>query len=105
MVAFVQGGASTVTITGISANGYVHTFQMPLTIYKPGISVSPASLNFSPQIVGSQSAVAAVTLTNTNTDTVHSISLAVVGPFIQTNNCPSALPVYSSCTVNITFQL
>jgi len=97
------GGTYTVTITGTSANGYVHTFQMPLLIYKPGITVSSTALSFSTQTVGSQSAAAAVTLTNTNTDTMHSISLTVVGPFIQTNNCPSALPVYSSCTVNITF--
>ena len=97
------GGTYTVTITGTSADGYVHTFQMPLTIFKPGITVSPASLSFSPQPVGSQSAAAAVTLTNANTSNLHSTTISVVGPFIQTSNCPSALPLYSSCTVNIIF--
>jgi hypothetical protein len=95
------GGMYSVAITGTSANGYVHSIQMSLRIDKPGITLSPTSLSFSPQPVGSRSAVSAITLTNTNTGTVNSISITATGPFVQTNNCPSALPVYSSCTVNI----
>jgi len=97
------GGMYSVTITGTSANGYVHSMQMPLRIDKPGITLSPTSLSFSPQTVGSRSAVSAVTLANTNTGEMNSISINATGPFVQTNNCPSALPAYSSCTVNITF--
>jgi hypothetical protein len=97
------GGMYSVTITGISANGCVHSIQMPLRIDKPGIALSPTSLSFSSQPVGSRSAVSAVTLTNTNVGDMNSISITAAGPFVQTNNCPSGLPGYSSCTVNIAF--
>jgi len=97
------GSMYSVTITGISANGYVHSIQMPLRIDKPGITLSPTSLSFSPQPVGSRSAVSAVTLTNTNFGDMNSISISAAGPFVQTNNCPSGLPAYSNCTVNIAF--
>jgi hypothetical protein len=44
-----------------------------------------------------------ITLTNTNLGNVNSISITATGPFVQTSNCPSGLPVYSSCTVNVAF--
>jgi hypothetical protein len=76
----------------------------------PVASVSPTSLAFSSQTVGTTSAPQTVTVTNTGTAplTISSISIvaANAGDFAETSNCPigpSTLAVGASCTINVTF--
>jgi hypothetical protein len=98
------GGVFPVTVTGTLGSTLTHSVILQLTILKPGVILSGMSLTFGNQPVGSQSAAQTVTLTNTNVATVNFSSITVSGPFVQANNCGSALPVNSSCTITVAFS-
>jgi type II secretory pathway pseudopilin PulG len=74
----------------------------------PTASISPSSLAFGDQNVGSISAAQTVTLTNTGTAPLSITGITVGGTnssdFSQTNNCPATLAVQVSCTVSVTFS-
>jgi hypothetical protein len=76
------------------------------TVSTPGTSLSPASLAFPSQTVGSSSNPTPVTLTNSGavTLTVSSVTLSGTnaGEFTETNNCATVQPL-TSCTINVTF--
>jgi hypothetical protein len=86
-----NGGSKNVSLGGTGIQGYA--------------SISPGSLSFSMQQVGSPSPVQTVRLTNTGSDT---LTLAGVGissgatDFAQTNNC-GTVAAGASCTVNVVF--
>jgi len=71
------------------------------------VTLSPASLTFAGQLVGTTSAVQTVTLKNSGTAplTINSIGLtgANSGDFAQTNDCPATVAVNATCTVSVTF--
>ncbi len=76
----------------------------------PGVGLSPGSLSFGNQSIGSTSSAQTVTLTNNGNAplTISSIAIAGTNPgdYAQTNNCPtgsSTLAVNATCTINITF--
>src|SRR5205807_3366519 len=55
-------------------------------------TLSPASLSFASQTVGTTSAAQGVTLTNNNSSAAITISsIAVTGDYAQTNNCGTSL--------------
>ena len=68
-------------------------------------SLSPTSLNFSAQALGTASLAKTVILTTSSTTTLTISSIAITGTnaadFTQTNNCGSAL--VGSCTINVKF--
>lgn len=72
-----------------------------------GVSVSPASLTFASQSVGTTSAPQAVTLTNDSSVTLNISSVGFTGSnsgdFAQTNNCGSSVLSGAACTINVTF--
>jgi hypothetical protein len=70
--------------------------------------VSPVSVNFGNQAVGTTSAPVVVTLTNiSNNSMVHLLPVTLTGnnhnDFAQTNNCGTKLGPGASCTVTVTF--
>jgi hypothetical protein len=67
------------------------------------VTISPSSLTFSSQSVGTTSSPQAVTLTNNQTSALTSISVSATGDFAQTNTCGTSLAANSSCTINVTF--
>lgn len=67
------------------------------------VTISPTSLTFSSQAVGTTSSPQVVTLTNNQTTAVTSISVSASGDFAQTNTCGTSLAASSSCTINVTF--
>lgn len=69
-----------------------------------GASVSPASLDFSSQVVGTASAAQTVTLTNNSVVDLTITGITVTGDFAETNNCGSSLAATSSCTIDVTFN-
>jgi hypothetical protein len=73
-----------------------------------GVSVSPTTLTFAAQAVGTTSAPQVVTLTNNQTTalTISSIGFtgADSGDFAQTNNCGTSVNAGSTCTINVTFD-
>jgi hypothetical protein len=74
----------------------------------PGVSLSPSSLTFSSQNLGTTSATQAVTLTNTGNATLSVTSIALTGAdsgdFAQTNTCGSSVSAGANCQINVTFS-
>ena len=68
------------------------------------LSLSPSSLTFASQNVGTTSAAQTVTVKNTGNASASISSIAATGDFAQTNNCGTSLAAGASCTVNVTFS-
>ena len=66
------------------------------------VSLTPTSLVFAAQAVGSSSSAQSVTLTNTGNQ---SLRLAMIlGPnFTETDNCGTSVAAGANCTINVTF--
>ena len=71
------------------------------------VSLSPTSLAFGNQSVGTTSAPQTVTLSNTGTAALSITSLALTGTnasdFAQTNTCGSSVAASANCTITVTF--
>src|SRR5205823_896534 len=74
----------------------------------PAVSLSPTSLNFGNQNVGTTSAPQTVTLSNIGTATLSITSIGIENgdyssDFAETNNCGTSLAAGASCAINVTF--
>lgn len=73
----------------------------------PAVTLSPGSLVFANQSVGTTSASSIVTLTNSGNATLTLSGISITGTnsgdFAQTNNCGASLAAGISCTLNVTF--
>jgi predicted dienelactone hydrolase len=71
------------------------------------ITISPQSLNFGVQVVGTASAAKNVTFTNIGTTTLTISSITVTGTnaaeFSRSHTCGSSLAPHASCTISVTF--
>jgi large repetitive protein len=67
-------------------------------------SLSPSSLIFDPQNLGTTSAAKTMTLANQGSVTLDVASIVANGDFVATNNCPPALDAGSQCTISVTFM-
>jgi hypothetical protein len=70
----------------------------------PAVTFSPTILTFPDQTIFTTSAAKKVTLTNTGLGILTVASIAVTGPFAQTNTCSATLNPVSSCTISVTFK-
>jgi len=68
------------------------------------VTLTPSSLTFGAQLVGTTSPSQSATLTNTGNQQISVSQIAATAPFGQTNNCPSTLQVGSSCQINVVFM-
>jgi predicted dienelactone hydrolase len=72
------------------------------------VILSPPSLNFGVQVVGSRSPAQDVVLTNIGTKTLDISRIALTGTnagdFSEHNNCGSSLPPKAHCTIRVTFK-
>ncbi|TAM82207.1 MAG: choice-of-anchor D domain-containing protein [Acidobacteria bacterium] len=69
----------------------------------PAATLSPTSLTFANQPVGTSSSPQNVTLSNSGTGNLNISSIGVTGDFSQTNNCGSSVAPGSNCTISVTF--
>ncbi len=70
----------------------------------PAVTLSPASLAFGNQSVGTTSAAKAITLTNSGSAVLGISSIVTTGSgFAPTHNCAATLAAAASCTINVTF--
>jgi sugar lactone lactonase YvrE len=69
----------------------------------PGASVTPATLSFSSQAVGTTSTAKNITLQSTGTGPLQVTSIVTAAPFSQTNNCSGSIAPAASCTIQVTF--
>jgi len=87
-----------------NAPGSPHTIS--LTGHGTVLTVSPTSIYFGNQQVGTTSAPQTVTVTNDGAKPINILGIGIFGQtadFAQTNNCGVSLPSHSSCTVSVTF--
>jgi hypothetical protein len=95
-----ETGALTITD---NASPTTQTVSLTGTGTAPVVSLSPASLTFPAQLVGTSSSAQSVTLSNTGSATLSITSIAVSGDFSQTNTCGASLAASASCTLSVTF--
>ena len=93
-------GDLTVTYTGEGS-----PLSVPLTGVGivSAVNVSPASLTFSGQNVGTESTPQPVTLLNIGSVQLTVGSVAVTSGFKQNNNCLPTVAALASCTINVSF--
>jgi len=111
--------AEIMTRFGFLRAGRNRSFTMPQTATKtalsgqaaisaPSVALSPTSLTFSTQAIGTTSAAEIVTLTNVGTApfTIGGISITGTnaGDFAQTHTCGGSLAGGASCSISVTFK-
>ena len=70
----------------------------------PAVALSPASLAFGNQTVGTTSAATAITLKNSGNAALGISSIVTAGSgFASTHNCAASLAAAASCTINVTY--
>jgi len=90
------------TITDNSP-GSPHIIKLTGVVAVPAASLSPSSLTFSSQAIGSTSSAQTVTLTNSGDATMSLSRIATSGDFAETNSCGASLPNGANCTISVTF--
>jgi hypothetical protein len=91
------------TITDDAA-GSPHSVNLTGSITGPAITVSPSTLTFARQAIGTTSPAQGATLTNSGGAPLTISSIAASGDFAQTNNYAAPLAPGASCTINVTFK-
>jgi centrosomal CEP192-like protein/uncharacterized protein DUF5719 len=86
-----------------SAPGSPQTASLSGTGTQPQVSLSPSSLSFGNQHVGTTSAAQNLTLTNSGNEALAISSITASGDFGQTNTCGVSLAANSSCTISVSF--
>ncbi len=94
----------TVTVTD-NAAGSPQTANLTGTgaAVGPSAALSPTSLTFASQTVGTTSAAQAITLSNGGTAALTITSIAATGDYAQTNNCGTSLAAGANCSISVTF--
>src|SRR5207244_1915901 len=97
----------TLTVTD-NASGSPQTASLTSRRAAWRATLSPTSLAFPSQDVGTTSARQAVTLSNSGSAALSISSIAITGAnsgdFAQTNTCGSSLGAGAQCTINVTFR-
>jgi hypothetical protein len=78
-------------------------FVTEISPVAPGLLLTPPTLTFTPQAVGSTSVAQQVRLTDTGTKALDISGIAASGDFAQTNDCPSSVSPAGFCTLKVTF--
>jgi Abnormal spindle-like microcephaly-assoc'd, ASPM-SPD-2-Hydin len=69
----------------------------------PQVTLSPTSLTFGVQAVGTTSGAQQVTVTNSGTGTLTVSSVQASAPFAATNTCGAPIAPGNNCTIQVTF--
>jgi len=93
-----------------SLNGPSDAFVAALT-FQPVLAISPASLTFGNQVIGTASAAQTVTLTNNSFAPIGFTSAAIAGgapaaansDFSSSSTCAGSIAVNASCTISVLF--
>ncbi len=100
----IESQAGTVTITDNAANS-PQTVPITANGAEAAVDISPSSLTFPSQTVGTTSAPKTITLENYGDATLTLGSVATVGPFVvSANTCGTSLAAGSICTISVEFK-
>lgn len=102
----VQADSFSVSVTDASKQTAIQAYKVSILGVPDTLVLSPATLNFNPQLVGTASATQTMSLSNTGTTPVAINSVTAAGTnagdFNQTNTCTGIAPE-ASCTITVTF--
>jgi 6-phosphogluconolactonase (cycloisomerase 2 family) len=98
VLGYINGGIS-VTYSGANSPQVVSLTGIGIG----QVTVSPSSLPFPAQQVGSTSAAKTVTVTNNSAAAISVTSIVKSADFTQTNTCGSSIAAGKTCTVSISF--
>lgn len=97
----------TVSHSGLNSPVSVALFGQAISVAMPAVSLSPASLTFGNQAVGSVSAPLAVTVQNTGNADLNIASVTLIGAnasdFILGNGCTTTVAPGGTCTLQVSF--
>jgi hypothetical protein len=99
-------GASTTALLVVQDNANSSPQEVSLSGSGTAVNVvvSPLSLNFAAQAVGTTSPAQTVTVNNYSTVPITFSSISATGDFALTNNCNGPVPANSSCNALVTFK-
>ncbi|HXP71850.1 MAG TPA: choice-of-anchor D domain-containing protein [Candidatus Dormibacteraeota bacterium] len=90
-----------------NAAGNPHSVSLTGTATQAAVSLSPSTLNFANQLVGTASAPVALTVTNTGTGALVIGSISFSGTnaadFAQKGTCTAPIAPAATCLINVTF--
>ena len=92
-VTITSNASDSPTVITVNGTGYDTAFEQ----------ISPQSLTFGNQGVGTSSAPQTITVTNLGDESFAPNIYSNSTSFTETNNCPSQLTPGSSCSINVTF--
>jgi hypothetical protein len=96
-----DGGLDLATSNGTTAGDQG---SATVLLNEPVIGITPDSLKFAPQKVGTTSAPRLVTVRNPGATPLKVTSITISGDYAQTNNCPAKLTTGKHCTIKVTFS-
>lgn len=104
-----SAGAKSATVSfSDNASGSPQTVALTGTATAPAVQISPTTLTFASQSVGTAGTPQTVTITDTGSGPLAINGVTVGGSdasdFIETNNCPLSLPANASCLLSVTFK-
>ena len=104
------GGSVTGTLSIVTNTWWNSTISISLSgtgVAQPTANLSPPSMTFASQALGSTSSAQAATLTNSGGTTLNITSIALTGAnasdFAQTNTCGGSVAGGANCTISVTF--
>jgi hypothetical protein len=101
----VQSLAFTIKVTDSASQTAAQGYRVSVLLEPDTLTLTPPSLSFAPQLVGTLSAVQPETVTNTGSVPVLINSVALAGTnaaeFGQNNNCGSSLAAGANCVINV----
>ena len=105
IVTAIGAGSASITAT-YTVSGQSLQIFIPVNVSPPKLAISPASLTFASQSVGTSSPPQQLTLTNVSPDSLSLLALTASGDFSEADNCIALSPLgtNSACTANVIFS-
>ena len=94
----LSAGQQTITVDQDNAGWSLHYLALSTGVY-----TTPSTLNFGSLAVGQTSSAQSVSVLNPTNSAAAVSSIAITGPFAETNNCGSSIAAGGSCTASVTF--
>ena len=103
-----QGVSFTIGVTDSSRHSGAHSFSVSILPQPDNLGLSPANLDFSPQLIGSASSAQIESLNNNGAPVINIATRAITGTnagdFVGSNTtCGSSLAPGANCTIDIKF--
>jgi Abnormal spindle-like microcephaly-assoc'd, ASPM-SPD-2-Hydin/Beta-propeller repeat len=100
----LAGSGGEVVVTGTSVGSSGVNGWATVSYVQDAAHLSPTSLTFGSQAVGTTSAAQGIAVINESEEVLDITGISVSGDFLQTNDCPSELQPEGGCVIQISFR-